>query len=374
MQLGEAPFTSALSQAVAVTAERGSLQLHVHLAGRPPRRARSCSSSAAAPAAYTALPGQRLAARRRGGAAVRAGHRPAGPGQPGRLPARRARSTPPWSPTPPTPLPWQLKNAAGDVVAQRHDHAARAWTRPPGRTCTPSTSAPHRTPAPATRWSPTARPATRSTSPPTVYDQLRSDALQFFYTQRSGIAIDGALRRRAYARPAGHLGVAPNQGDTDVPCQPGVCDYRLDVRGGWYDAGDHGKYVVNGGIATCQLLNTYERTKTAPTGSRRGARRRHAARPRARQRRPGHPRRGPLGAGVPAAHAGAGRASRSPAWRTTRSTTRTGPGCRCSRRTTRSRASCTRRRTAATLNLAAVGGAGRPAVRALRPGVRRAAA
>ena len=59
-------------------------------------------------------------------------------------------------------------------------------------------------------------------------------------------------RRRCapdYARPAGHLGVAPNQGDTKVPCQPGVCDYRLDVRGGWYDAGDHGKYVVNGGIA-----------------------------------------------------------------------------------------------------------------------------
>ena len=84
-----------------------------------------------------------------------------------------------------------------------------------------------------------------------AYEQLRSDALQFFYIQRSGIAIDGDAVGDGYARPAGHLGVAPNQGDTDVPCQPGVCDYRLDVRGGWYDAGDHGKYVVNGGIATC---------------------------------------------------------------------------------------------------------------------------
>ncbi|HYU16212.1 MAG TPA: glycoside hydrolase family 9 protein, partial [Candidatus Acidoferrum sp.] len=70
-----------------------------------------------------------------------------------------------------------------------------------------------------------------------------------------------------YARPAGHLGVAPNQGDTDVACQPGVCDYRLDVRGGWYDAGDHGKYVVNGGIATAQLLGTFERTRTAPSAT-----------------------------------------------------------------------------------------------------------
>jgi endoglucanase len=96
-----------------------------------------------------------------------------------------------------------------------------------------------------------------------VYTRLRSDALQFFYIQRSGIAIDGALVGQQYARPAGHVGVAPNQGDTSVPCQPGVCDYRLDVRGGWYDAGDHGKYVVNGGIATYQLLSTFERTKNA---------------------------------------------------------------------------------------------------------------
>jgi endoglucanase len=98
-----------------------------------------------------------------------------------------------------------------------------------------------------------------------VYDQLRSDALQFFYLQRSGIAIDGALVGAQYARPAGHVGVAPNQGDTSVPCQPGGCGYPLDVRGGWYDAGDQGKYVVNGGIATYQLLSTFERTKYAIT-------------------------------------------------------------------------------------------------------------
>ncbi|WBB52139.1 glycoside hydrolase family 9 protein [Verrucosispora sp. WMMD573] len=99
----------------------------------------------------------------------------------------------------------------------------------------------------------------------TLYDQLRSDALQFFYIQRSGIAIDGDLVGEEYARPAGHLDVAPNQGDTNVPCVANSCDYRLDVRGGWYDAGDHGKYVVNGGIATYQLLSAFERTKNAAT-------------------------------------------------------------------------------------------------------------
>jgi endoglucanase len=96
------------------------------------------------------------------------------------------------------------------------------------------------------------------------YQRLRTDSLAFFYHQRSGIAIDAALVGAKYARPAGHLGVAPNQGDTSVPCQPGVCDYRLDVRGGWYDAGDHGKYVVNGGISVAQLMSEFERVKHNP--------------------------------------------------------------------------------------------------------------
>ncbi len=93
-----------------------------------------------------------------------------------------------------------------------------------------------------------------------AYRNLRSDALKMYYTQRSGIAIRDDLRP-GYARPAGHVGVAPNQGDTAVPCQPGVCDYTLDVSGGWYDAGDHGKYVVNGGISVWGLLAEYEHNR-----------------------------------------------------------------------------------------------------------------
>lgn len=101
-----------------------------------------------------------------------------------------------------------------------------------------------------------------------AYEQLRTDALKMFYTQRSGIEILDSLRP-GYGRPAGHVDVAPNLGDGAVPCQPGVCDYKLDVTGGWYDAGDHGKYVVNGGISVWQLLNQYERSKlidSAQTG------------------------------------------------------------------------------------------------------------
>uniref|UniRef100_UPI000693E786 glycoside hydrolase family 9 protein n=1 Tax=Nonomuraea candida TaxID=359159 RepID=UPI000693E786 len=100
-----------------------------------------------------------------------------------------------------------------------------------------------------------------------LYDRLPADALKFYYTQRSGIEIRDDLRP-GYGRPAGHVGVAPNQGDVDVPCQPGVCDYTLNVKGGWYDAGDHGKYVVNGGISVHQLMATYERDKAAFTDGR----------------------------------------------------------------------------------------------------------
>ncbi|GFJ85968.1 hypothetical protein Phou_101480 [Phytohabitans houttuyneae] len=161
-------------------------------------------------------------------------------------------------------LPWQLKNGAGTVVAS-------GQTTPRG-TDQASGQNVHSVDFTAfkTAGSDYTLTADGETSHPfaisaDVFKQLRSDSLQFFYAQRSGIEIDGGLIGEQYARPAGHLGVAPNKGDTDVPCQPGVCDYRLDVRGGWYDAGDHGKYVVNGGIATAQLLGTFERTKTAPT-------------------------------------------------------------------------------------------------------------
>ena len=107
-----------------------------------------------------------------------------------------------------------------------------------------------------------------------LYQQLRQDTLDYFYLARSGTPIDGAIVGDEYARVAGHVGVAPNQGDTEVPCigprdyyDGWTCDYTLDVSGGWYDAGDHGKYVVNGGISVAQLLGTYERTLTASSAT-----------------------------------------------------------------------------------------------------------
>jgi endoglucanase len=92
---------------------------------------------------------------------------------------------------------------------------------------------------------------------PTIYHKLKYDALTFFYQNRSGIEIAMPYAGGPqWARPAGHLS------DKSVPCAAGSgCSYRLDVSGGWYDAGDHGKYVVTGGISVWTLLNLYERTK-----------------------------------------------------------------------------------------------------------------
>jgi len=96
-----------------------------------------------------------------------------------------------------------------------------------------------------------------------VYQQMKYDALWYFYHNRSGtpIAMPYAGEQQ-WARPAGHLS------DSKVACAPNTgCSYTLDVSGGWYDAGDHGKYVVNGGISTWTLLNWHERTKHLGTSA-----------------------------------------------------------------------------------------------------------
>ncbi|HEX8496111.1 MAG TPA: glycoside hydrolase family 9 protein [Actinomycetales bacterium] len=181
-----------------------------------------------------------------------------------------------------TALPWQLKNAAGQVVATGpttprgvdpsaglnvHTVDFGGYTRAgTGYTLSVDDETSHAFDIGAA-----------------AYERLRDDAKTFFYTNRSGIAISDELAP-GYGREAGHVGVAPNQGDTAVPCQsldddsqkvlvaqgdePWTCDYTSDVTGGWYDAGDHGKYVVNGGIAVAQLMQEHERSLRADTADR----------------------------------------------------------------------------------------------------------
>lgn len=92
--------------------------------------------------------------------------------------------------------------------------------------------------------------------------KLTRAALSFFYQQRASVPIEARfVERPDLARPAGH---APDKAtcfdlaDERGQVWPG-CDYTLDASDGWYDAGDHGKYVVNGGISVWTLVNAYER-------------------------------------------------------------------------------------------------------------------
>lgn len=163
-----------------------------------------------------------------------------------------------------TKLPWQLKNASGAVVAQGST-VPRGVDASSGQNVHSIDFGAYKKRGEGFTLvadGETSRPFDIGTG---AYEQLRLDAAKYYYTQRSGIAIRDDLRP-GYGRAAGHVNVAPNQGDKDVPCQPGVCDYTLDVTGGWYDAGDHGKYVVNGGISTWEVLSTYERELLARTG------------------------------------------------------------------------------------------------------------
>ncbi len=94
-----------------------------------------------------------------------------------------------------------------------------------------------------------------------IYTKLKHDALTYFYLNRTGIEIEEKYAGKEWARPAGHVS------DANVTCYKGKdadgndwpgCDYTLNAAGGWYDAGDFGKYVVNGGITVWTLLNLYE--------------------------------------------------------------------------------------------------------------------
>jgi endoglucanase len=95
-----------------------------------------------------------------------------------------------------------------------------------------------------------------------VYARLPFDALNYFYQSRASTPIAARFAGgAAWARPAGH---APDRAtcasgrDRGGNIWPGCASMR-DVSGGWYDAGDQGKYVVNGGIAAWTLLDLWER-------------------------------------------------------------------------------------------------------------------
>lgn len=92
-----------------------------------------------------------------------------------------------------------------------------------------------------------------------VYSSMLYDSLNYFYQNRSGIDIEASLitsgDANALARKAGH---PKDMAEIEHTWGYSGSSGSIDVTGGWYDAGDHGKYVVNGGFSLWLMQNQYE--------------------------------------------------------------------------------------------------------------------
>lgn len=89
-----------------------------------------------------------------------------------------------------------------------------------------------------------------------VYHALGVAALKAFYYQRASMPL--------VAKYAGKWNRAEGHPDNKVIIHPSAAGARrpagavIATPGGWYDAGDYNKYVVNSGISTGTLLSAYE--------------------------------------------------------------------------------------------------------------------
>jgi len=95
-----------------------------------------------------------------------------------------------------------------------------------------------------------------------LYHGLTKDAMSYFYLSRAGLALDEKLAGPEWAHGAWYASddaVEPFSGPDTYGVVWPKRDYVLNAGKGWFDAGDYGKYVVNGGIAAWTLMNLYER-------------------------------------------------------------------------------------------------------------------
>jgi endoglucanase len=85
---------------------------------------------------------------------------------------------------------------------------------------------------------------------PDVFSRAYYLAMRAFYGQRCGTAVDLGPEFPGYSHPACHL-------KGEFHASSGKEGERDNV-GGWHDAGDYGRYVVNSGISTGTVLWTWE--------------------------------------------------------------------------------------------------------------------
>ena len=84
----------------------------------------------------------------------------------------------------------------------------------------------------------------------TVFNDVVRKSLKGFYFQRCGMELESTFAGQ-YSHPACHINDGtfhPTTGESG----------KMDETGGWHDAGDYGKYIVNAGITTGTLLMAYD--------------------------------------------------------------------------------------------------------------------
>ena len=87
---------------------------------------------------------------------------------------------------------------------------------------------------------------------PAVYKDALNAAIKSYYLQRCSMPIEETYGG-IYKRPAGH----PDDKCIYHPSS-GKTGGTLNSPGGWYDAGDYGKYIVNAALSVGQMLNLVE--------------------------------------------------------------------------------------------------------------------
>jgi endoglucanase len=89
-----------------------------------------------------------------------------------------------------------------------------------------------------------------------AYASLNQSALRYYYLNRASTAVSSKFAGR-YARAAGHPDdrVIIHASAATATRPEGTV---ISSPGGWYDAGDYNKYIVNSGISTYTLLAAYE--------------------------------------------------------------------------------------------------------------------
>ena len=86
---------------------------------------------------------------------------------------------------------------------------------------------------------------------PNVYNEAFKTSMRAFYLWRCGAAVEGTHNNILFRHEACHL----QDGWLD---SIGIPNQQKDGVGGWHDAGDHGKYIVNAGITVGMMFVAWD--------------------------------------------------------------------------------------------------------------------